>query len=437
MSLLGLVSPPPAAPTAPSGASTPSRGARHRAAPTGRSPLLRTVAVVAVVFVLAEVMAAVLPADPLVGVLTPLRLVVLVGLAAVAADGGFSRDWRPGTLTVLVVVLLLATALTCQLTGVGWPQWRALLTGVGVATLTWGLLRRDDEAARGLELLALIALATVSVMAIGQIASGTPTGFCRGSLWGDQDVCTPGAAARATATLWNPNILATALVTLLPISAGAVGGLRQATMRTVGWCVLGAGAIALLFTWSRAGVLALLVAAGAYVGLRLPGRWARYGAAAAALLVVAGGAYVALGGDAGARGPVWRAALRVVATHPVGVGLGGAGAELQARTPGGPAYEHAHNLWLNWFVEAGLLGGLCVVAATVLLFVTTLRAARAGVPRAATYGAALAGFAAANVVDYPANADRMALLMWVVVGMVASTWWSPSRAAQGTALPPD
>lgn len=389
--------------------------------------------VLAVTGAVLEGVADLLPDAPLFWVLTPLRLLLLAGLVAVGVAG---RAWRarvrPGPISYAVLALLAAAALTSAMTGTGWAPWRGLLTGVAVAVLAARLPVIEPAAHRALGLLAWLGVGMAAGAALTQAASGTATGFCRGSWTGALDVCAPGAFVRVVGTYPNPNLLAAALLLLLPVAAGWVAGTpRDPAQRLVGWAVLGVGVLALAGTGSRAGALGAAATAGAYLLLRRPSRLrVRLAAGGATLALLLPTTWWLVGGDVGVRGTIWRAAGRLVLDHPLGVGLGQGGAALRAQAGAGPAYEHAHNLWLTWFVETGVPGGVAALAVTAALAVAVVRAARDGSTWATTYGCALAGFAAMSLLDHPANAERIALLLWVVAGAATAVWTHRSDAPE-------
>ncbi|MDP9394313.1 MAG: O-antigen ligase domain-containing protein, partial [Actinomycetota bacterium] len=65
---------------------------------------------------------------------------------------------------------------------------------------------------------------------------------------------------------------------------------------------------------------------------------------------------------------------------------------MSERIPGERELAHAHNLWLNWFLEAGVLGLLAILLLTGMALWIALRGARAGSATAGGGLAALVGF---------------------------------------------
>jgi O-antigen ligase len=115
----------------------------------------------------------------------------------------------------------------------------------------------------------------------------------------------------------------------------------------------------------------------------------------------------------------WSQTIHVIRDNPVyGVGLGRLGDVLRARNPR-LQVAHAHNLFLNWWAEAGpaaLLAWLWIFGATIW---RSLRAARAGDPVAKGVFVALAGFALFSLADHPSNVDRVATALWITLGLAA------------------
>ncbi len=332
-----------------------------------------------------------------------------------------------------------------MLAGQPWAAWRGVLTAVAAYYLVVGVRRSVPDAGPALGLLALVGVAVAGTVAARQAAAGTATGFCRGAIDGSADVCGPDAVIRAVGTFSNPNLLAAFLVLLLPVAAAGAAQLADRASRLVGTALVVVGYAAVLLTASRGGIVAAVAGAAVFVVLRrdhgrvLPvGERRRLGRAVVVLLgvggvVAAGLLLLAPALSVGVRADVWTAAVGLVAQHPLGVGPGRAGALLDAAIAGDEAFQHAHNLWLNWAVEAGVPGlvaragdhrGRCDRS--------PCRAAIAGSATAVAAGAGLAGFAVMSLADHPANAIRVSIAVWIVLALVAAE--SAPRTLAGAAL---
>lgn len=208
---------------------------------------------------------------------------------------------------------------------------------------------------------------------------------------------------------------------VLPIAAFGSAALADRASRLIGTVVIALGYAAVVLTGSRAAILAATVgAAVAVLGPARPARRWRAVLVTTALAATLGGLAVASGGSTGIRGDVWAAAWRAVLAHPFGVGIGRAGAVISAGVSDGENIQHAHDLWLNWAVEAGLPGLAAIVGVTGAAVVVCVRAARHGSGAALMITAGLAGFATVSLVDDPANSLRVALAFWAVLGLLAA-----------------
>ncbi|OLT15763.1 hypothetical protein BJF78_16135 [Pseudonocardia sp. CNS-139] len=383
-----------------------------------RAAIGGAVAFLCLVAVLLEATTDLLPDDSIVWVVTPVRLVLIAGLVAATAAGVRPKQWRT-PLDLPILGLVLATAVATVVARQPWSPWRGVLTAVAVYYLVIGVRRALPGADRALGLLALVAVAIAATQAARQVAGEIPTGFCRGALDGSEDFCGPDTAIRAIGTFANPNLLAAFLLLLVPIAAAATLALADRASRLLGAAVVVLGYAAVLMTASRGGMMAAVAGTAVFVALRGPGRRVRIG-----LLAGAGAAALALlvalvtGASVGVRSDVWGAALRLLVTNPLGVGPGRAGALLDAAIPGEEAFQHTHNMWLNWAVETGVPGLAAIVALTVMAGLLVRRAARGGEVTAAAVGAGLAGFAVMSLADHPANAIRISLVMWALLALV-------------------
>ena len=383
-----------------------------------RRTLAGSVALLSLAAVVLEATAGILPDDPVVGQLTPVRLVLGVGLVALWVGGCGPARWRT-PFDLAIVVLLVATGVATVAAGQDWAPWRGVLTAVAAFYLAVGVRRAVPGSWPAFGLLALACVAVAGTAAAHQAATGIATGFCRGALDASADVCGPDAVVRSVGTFSNPNLLAAFLVLMLPVAAAGSAALADRPSRLVGAGLVAVGYAAVLLTASRGGVFAALAGLAAFLVLLRPTR--RRLLMSGAVGVLGGGLLVAVsGGSVGVRGDIWAAAVRVVGHHPLGVGPGRAGPALDAAIPGPEAFRHAHDLWLNWAVEAGVPGLLGALAVTVVAAVVAVRAARRGSAVAVGCGAGLAGFAAISVADDPANALRISLALWAVLGMLAA-----------------
>jgi O-antigen ligase len=187
---------------------------------------------------------------------------------------------------------------------------------------------------------------------------------------------------------------------------------------------VGFGYLAIVLTFSRAAVLAALVALG--VGILVARvrsrRWLLLVAAAIGVVVLF--LVGSCGSDAGAgfgRSEEWRQTLEVIRDNPVwGVGLGRLGDVLHARNPASTA-QHAHNLWLTWWGDAGTGALLAWVWIAIALLWRSARGALGGDAVARAGLVALVAFFGFSMLDHPANVDRVALAFWLVAGLTAAS----------------
>ncbi|MBA6434923.1 O-antigen ligase family protein [Streptomyces sp. GMR22] len=368
------------------------------------------------------------PDAPLVGVITPVRLAVLAGLVATVVTAPRLATFRT-RLDLAIALLLLGAIATTYVGGHPDAPLRALLTALATFYLLVGVRRSQPESWRAVALLALVCVAAAATSAFAQVTNEVPTGFCRTGLFTDVDCDSGGAGSmiRATGTFANPNLLAAFLVLLTPIALLTAVTVAERTARvavvTVGLLAYGA----VLTTFSRAGCVAaaagLLVLGGAYWLAPRLGRWGMrtlttVGLAGLAAVTVALWVVSRAGDALGVRGQAWKAAVDLAVDHPLGVGLGRAGDAVSAAVPGGRTFVHAHNMWLNWLAEAGVAGLLGILLVTVIAVASAVRAAREKSVAGVVGLAALTGFFLAATVDHPANLDRIAMLFWLVLGLV-------------------
>lgn len=299
--------------------------------------------------------------------------------------------------------------------------WRTVATWVTLPVIAWGAA---DLAARARTSRPVLAAASAAVTVLGGAALlAWATGFR------ELRPLTVDGTGRLTWPFEHPNNLgwtcALGLVfAIVGVLSGA--GLRERVAYGVAVAVGGA---ALLATLSRTAWLALLVA---LVVVALAGVARRLLLAGLAVLVLVS-LPVTLprftSPDAGAdnvRLSIWEEAWRIFLDHPVaGIGLGRF--DLYA-TPI-PAPEglrpppHAHDVVLTFAAEAGVLGGLGVIAILAVAVADAWRGARRAGPALRPAAAAAAGSVAALVVvgvlDDPLTGPRTRVVVWILLGVVA------------------
>jgi O-antigen ligase len=381
--------------------------------------------------------ADILPPDALVSAgpveLTHARLLILAGLAALVYAEGARRDLFATGLAIPLGLLLVAGLVTTLEWG-GEPRFRFLVEAVALFYLTVAALRARPEARTALAAVALVAVALSALAGVAQVAQEEATGFYRDGcrpVTASPPVVPAGTITRAVGSFENPNVLAGHVLLLAPLAAAGIAGLAGGwQLRRALSVVLGLAALGLVLTFSRTGVLigiAGLVAALASSGIA----YRRYLIAGGAALAVA--AFVLFGscGSEGAAGygrtQQWKDTMSVIGDNPVyGVGLGRVGDVLRERDARHSA-RHAHNLFLNWWAEAGPLALLAWIWLFAVLAWRALRGALRGDAVARGAMVALAGFAAYSMFDHPANVDRVAIALWVVMGLAATLPREPLR----------
>lgn len=383
--------------------------------------------------------ADILPHDSIVGAgeveLTLSRLLILLGLAALLFTERARRELFRTRLEIPLLLLLVAGLVTTLKWGTE-PRYRFLVESVALFYLAFAVARARPDARRALVAVALVALSLSALGGVAQISQGDATGFYRDGcepVTASPPVIPPDTVTRATGTFSNPNLLAGHLLLLAPLGAVAVAGMGAGLqLRLVMGLAVGLGYVGLALTYSRSAIffgLAALGVAAAVSGMRH--RWA-VAAVGAALAIGSTFLFAACGSEAGAgygRTQEWKDAVTIATDNPVyGIGLGRVGDALRANDPRANT-RHAHNLFLNWWAEAGPLALIAWVWILGALLWRSLRASLRGDPLARGALVALAGFTGFSLLDHPANVDRVAVAFWIVAALAAAiTAGSPDRA---------
>jgi O-antigen ligase len=359
--------------------------------------------------------------------LTLARLLIVVGLAALVYTEGVRGGLFRSRLE-LPLLLLLAAALVTTLKWDTGARFRFLVESIALFYLAFGLFRSRPETRIPLAIVGLIAVALSSLGGLAQVAQHVATGFYRSG-------CSPveaapphvpaGSITRATGTFLNPNLLAAHILLLAPLGALAIArSTRKIELRLALGLVVALSYLALVFTFSRTAIFVALIGLGvALVTSKLRNRvWlAGVGVVLAAGSLFLFAACGAEGGVSGyGRGHEWSETIHVIEDHPVyGVGLGRIGDVLKQRDSRASA-NHAHNLFLNWWAEAGPGALLAWLWILIALIAWTTRSAIRGDPVARAMLVALIGFFGYSMTDHPANVNRIATAFWIVAALAAA-----------------
>lgn len=278
-------------------------------------------------------------------------------LLAVYATITLTRYPRAGSQPLLVpLISVFGAGVLAGAAGFN-PAAGLVFTGIGGLSIVWhcSVMRfyGDRNASRAIYIAILLSGAVASLTAIAMVLTRLPA-----SQYAIQH-------GRATGAFILPGELAGYLIVLLPIAYACTRVTNQLGMRLAAWVALAAGAVALTLTFSRAGWMGLAAAAAFLIAVRTR-------RAGAAVLVVAAGllAVVLLfnahhdPSEDYTRLSIWGTAVQIVDRFTLtGVGpFNFSRLYATLRAPDGdPTAFHAHNLYLTFFAEFGIVGLLAVV----------------------------------------------------------------------------
>ena len=378
-----------------------------------------------------------------------LRWPVLAATVLVAAAVGWRvRPPLPATIRVLGLALLgwltlaAAVGLDPLQAWLGHPQRHLGIVGWVVLVLAFrvGTVLHQPRPLRTLGRGAIVSLAALGAGAVLDLVG-----------WSVAPAATAAFGSRAGGLLGQPAYLGAAGVLLVPVVLGAAGRERGA-WRAVGFGAAAVGVVAVVASQTRGAWLGLLVAAavgGPAIARRLGSR--RSAVVAAGVFVALGVLAVATplgaralgavdldGGSARGRLDEWRVAAAVVAEHPV-VGVGPEGYRVAVTGHLDEGYsirygrevyvDRAHDGVLDVAVAGGLPAAALYVALVGVALVAAMRVRRDANLVVVGAAAAVAGYAAQQLVLFPiAEVDPVA---WLLAGVVVAA------ARPGTVVAPD
>lgn len=235
----------------------------------------------------------------------------------------------------------------------------------------------------------------------------------------------------------NPNSFAEVLGLLIPIAIGLLLGAKKVRYRMVGLISGALGCLALIMTYCRGSWIGLAASAVVFVFL-----WHRKLLPALFVLALAAVPFLPStilnriltifnknDSSTNSRIPIYRAALRTIRIHPLlGIGLGRDVVQETIKELGtfgtDARFIHAHNIFLQLWLEHGLLG---VVAFTASMYHCLKQSAKAALlPNCSTsvrllvIGAfsGLAGVLVSGLADYLFTYPRVMLIFWITVSLL-------------------
>lgn len=244
-----------------------------------------------------------------------------------------------------------------------------------------------------------------------------------------------GMPGRVQSIFDNPNTFAEVLILLLPLAVALFFSARHWYGRLLAAGTFAAGAAALGMTYSRASWVGIAVAAAVFVFLWQP----RLIPAFLALCILCVPLLPSTilhriltitntsDTSTASRIPLYQAALAVIRSSPAsGAGLGTAAVQeyiaahnlYHAEAP----FVHAHNIYLQVWIEAGILGfaGLCAsMLWNIKNAARAVRHSRASAARTMTAActAALCGAMVCGLADYLWNYPRVMSIFWFVFAL--------------------
>jgi len=233
----------------------------------------------------------------------------------------------------------------------------------------------------------------------------------------------------------NPNALGEVLLMVLPIMVSLIFVSRRLITKAAALGVFCVGAICLGMTYSRASWIGLVAAAVCYVFL-----WNRK---LLPLCFVAGIAAIPLlptsifnriltitnmnDSSTSSRFPQYEAAIRLLMNEPItGAGLGADAVrrtvQLDSLYQGRAPFVHAHNTFLQIWLETGLLGLVSFISSLLWTAKTTARSVKNCPDIAAKHMAiggisSMFGIMVCGLADYVWTYPRIMFVFWFIVGL--------------------
>jgi len=248
----------------------------------------------------------------------------------------------------------------------------------------------------------------------------------------------PGMPGRVYSFFDNPNTFAEVLILLLPLVLALVICSKSLPGRLAALCTLAMGVAALGMTYSRASWVGIACAAAVFVILWKP-------RCIPVFLILCVAAIPLLPStiwnriltitntsdtSTSSRFPLYEAAIAVIRKSPVfGAGLGGAATQAYIRDyqlyHGSAPFVHAHNFYMQVWLEAGVLGVTSLLASLlwgIRRAAATVRGCTDSAVRTLTCAcaASMCGIMVCGLADYPWHYPRVMCIFWFVFALMLS-----------------
>lgn len=288
------------------------------------------------------------------------------------------RSLRMELLDICVIAFLVVLFLSAAITtiGIAWTNLIALMLFASMFFLVANLLTDAEWLSRGITAL-FSGISLSALLGIYEFASGRAA-----TIWQDATLFAD-LSGRAGSTLANPNLFASVLVLILPLSLAASleKNLKKSIRYPAMFCA-GLSAIALVLTWSRSGWIAAMAAL--LIFLLLFSRKTLFFLVPACLLFPffslfmpdmvlrrIGSIFTLSDTSTSYRLGIWKQSLDMIRDHLFsGIGYGESVFRTVAKqypVAGITAEAHAHSLYLQILLSAGLVALILLFAVVLLL----------------------------------------------------------------------
>ena len=290
------------------------------------------------------------------------------------------------------------------------------------------------------QLLALIKVFLASAFLVGVYGViQNFTGVSSTESWIDEEMFTD-IKVRVYSFFNNPNVLGEFLVLTIPVAVALIWNKVREEHRTVFGIVLLVMAACMIFTWSRGAWLGMLIAVAIFLAMS-DKRWVFVGALAVisipiALYLSGSSAIVerilSIGNTADTstayRVSIWRASAKILRDFWLpGIGIGSDAYKAVYpiyALPGADFALHSHNLYLQFWVETGIIG-ITSLAGLALGFLKNVFSAdivknikKNDIAKlTVALGAGFIGFMAQGLTDYVWYNYKILMIFWIIIAL--------------------